>query len=569
MRKIGVGVGTTAAVGGGAIRLDHGPVQESEAIAPAVVAAGVGGSIAVGWALREYEILGSDSPPQGTTANAFRSEMHSVFRSRESTNASTIVDNNNILEGISNTAFADGKIAAIDALNEQESESDVLAAAQEAVTDYHHTVKNNFLETWNEAARELRNYVEGVKEHPDLGLGEFIATYHAFSDQRPTTFDFPETTETMPNGNEMDVVQIRVYRDINGNDRGCTWSPVSYSEIIADDEVDVAAARVDIEGYDYFEYMDNSDWSPMLDDMDDMFSNIQDEISMWVSSVYGDVQAGDLDTAELLTPREQAELTAEDEDFPQAIADLQALNVSVDLEREAEIYLDDVGATLYGQLAYTGDKSLSTGSVDPDETDEDGNPVYPGTIYFNYDLSQGEGVWEAYDSGVDGGTVTLTSEPFEQTRYVVHTTSGESAEFTTADLTEDGGDYTVDVSDQLEDQITEVERIDYYADVSSTQYETIQLTDSFEIIDFTDSDGNSYDETNFERSEPHTDDNYITEEEWQEQQERHEELIQQYEDAQGSAGILPDFDNIGDIPAEYIAAAAAVVGGAALFGNSG
>ncbi len=570
MRKVGVGVGTAAAVSGGALRLDHGPVQNSEAIAPAVVAAGVGGSMALGWTLREVEILGSDSPAEGLTADALHNQVYDTAQARQSNNASTFVDNRNIIDSSTNVAYGDGKIAAIEGLNDQKSESEVLDDAQQAVDDYYKTVYNNIIGSWNESVNEFYSMVQTLRDHPDIGVFTAFDIGQEFS---PSILDKQTNTVSLPSDIEMDVHAIKAEDYQNGSVTR-TWSPFTNDYEMDGDgswNVDPWMTALHPSDGSNIEYLEHSPWNDLVTELQDAHEEVLTGISTYVSKVYSEVQSGEIDTSELLTPREQAELTSEDEDFPQAIADLQALNVSVDLEREAEIYLPEVEATLYGQLAYTGDRTLEVGTVDPDATDEDGDPLYPGTIYFNYDISQGEGVWSAYDTGVDGGTVTFTSQPFEQTVYSLTTTAGETVSFTTGDLEEDedNEEWTVDLSDQLDNAITEVDSIEYYADTDGTQYETIQLQDTFEIIDFTDSDGNSYDETNFERSEPQTDDNYITEEEWQEQQERQEELIQKYEDAQGSAGILPDFDNIGDIPAEYIAAAAAVVGGAALFGNSG
>ena len=151
LRKVGVGSATAAGVSAGAIRLDHGPVQNSQAIAPAVAAAGLGGSVAVGWALREYEVVGSDDAPEGMTADALHGEVYNTFQARASTNASTIIDNKNIIDGIKDSLWADGKLAAIDSLNDQQSQDDVLDSAKEAKNDNISTVIKNLLETWDEA----------------------------------------------------------------------------------------------------------------------------------------------------------------------------------------------------------------------------------------------------------------------------------------------------------------------------------------------------------------------------------------------------------------------------------
>jgi len=308
--------------------------------------------------------------------------------------------------------------------------------------------------------------------------------------------------------------------------------------------------------------MVRADWSGILSDIEDAFQKVNGGLSTWVSGVYGDVQAGSLDTSDLLTPREQAKLTADDEDFPQAIADLQALNISVDLEREAEVYIPDVDATIFGQLGYTGDTQLEVGTVDPNATDsETGDPIYPGSFYFTYDISRGEGTWAEYNGGIDGGNLTFTAEPYENTLYRVQTSADETAEVTADDFEDNGdGTWAADLTDQLDNAITNADEIKFYSETGDTQYETIRLKDSFEIKSFTDSDGNQYNSSAFARSEPQDDTNYISEEEWKAQQERHEELIQKYEESQdeSGAGLIQRLQG-GAIPPEGIVVGIAAI----------
>jgi len=133
---------------------------------------------------------------------------------------------------------------------------------------------------------------------------------------------------------------------------------------------------------------------------------------------------------------------------------------------------------------------------------------------------------------------------------------------TSSDFTDNGdGTWTADLSGQLDNTITNAEEIKFYSETGETQYETIQLDQTFEIKGFTDSEGNEYNSSNFERSEPQTDTNYITEEEWKEQQQRNDELIAKYEDSQNDGGGGTIFDRLGGgaIPREGL-----IVGGAAL-----
>jgi hypothetical protein len=546
MRRAGAAtLGAGAAYYGGT-QYAGSPVQNGQAIAPLIIAAGVGGSVALGWALREYEVVGSNPPAEGLTPDVLKNDVATTVKTRKSTNASTIIDNGNILDGVKNTGYADAKIAAIEKLNQQETETNVLAAANAAIDDYESTILGNFLKTWNESVNELLSLVSAVKNHPDIGLSNVFDNSGGTHDSRSSPYDYEmnntlditatEKTHTTPGGT--DITYQRLNMEVDGWDLNGThtmsWDPFNGWELSFDGtqmiRVKTGNGRID--------YLKRPDWSSMRSQIESVFTDVRNNISTWVTNVYGVVQSGEIDTSEILSPREQARIASEEEGTPQALADLQALNIATDLDREAEIYIPSVDVTIYGQLSYTGDTQLEVGTVDPNATDADGNAIYPGTFYFTYDISRGEGTWSEYNPGIGGGELTFTSEPYAQTVYRVQTAAGETAEAKTSDFTDNGdGTWTVDLTDQLENAITTAEEITFNSETGETQYETIQLTETFEIRGFTDSDGNEYNKSNFERSEPQTDDNYISQEEWEEQQKRNEELIEKYEESQNDGAV--------------------------------
>jgi len=223
-----------------------------------------------------------------------------------------------------------------------------------------------------------------------------------------------------------------------------------------------------------------------------------------------------------------------------------ALNVSTNLDREAEIHIPETNVTLFGQLAATQDKTFEAGTtIDPSADSID--------YYLTYDLSKSTGSWESYDAdaGVDGGIVTFTEEPPEGHEFTIHTTAGETATALSSDFSKvsDKQEWTVDISDQLETAITDIDTIEFGAAVDETQYETIKLDQTFEIVAFVDEEtGEEKDTATTESSEPQSDDNYISEEEWKQMQERQEELIEKYEESQSGGGLAGFFDGGGSIP---------------------
>lgn len=510
------------------------PIGRAQAIAPAIVAGAVaaglaytGATAALGWALREYEVIGSDDPPEGLTADALETIIYDDARKRLSNNRSTFVDNLNIVEsGLENTLYAEGKIAAIDALNDQQSQSAVQAAALDTMQDYAATIQANILKSWNESVHEAENNYSAAVAHGDV-MEDDVFIVHQL-DPEADSVEFPDSAHSSSFGTttrQLDLVDgsqfgvERVVRSANEFDpAGITEG---YGHVDFWLEVDTSAGAV--------QYLRTVEWMPVWDSIESTINTVNDGLIMWVDGVYSNVQAGDLDTADLLTPRELAEITSDEEGFNQAIADLMALNVAVDLEREAEIYLPDVDATVYGSIATTAETTLEVGTVDP-SADAFG-------YYLTYDISQGEGTWASFQAGVDGGTATFTAEPYQQTVYYIDTSAGETAEVSASDFTDVGdGTWTVDLSDQLENQITEIATVEFYSEIETAQYETVQLEKPFEIVTFTDDEGTEHDSATYTRSEPQDDTNYITEEEWQAQEDRYKELIEKYEESSGGGG---------------------------------
>jgi hypothetical protein len=266
-----------------------------------------------------------------------------------------------------------------------------------------------------------------------------------------------------------------------------------------------------------------------VNDIQSDYQSVRDGLILWVDTVYSQVQSGELDVDDLLTPRELSQLSAGDGDFNQAVADLAALNLSANADVEAKVTFPDLNGTFRGNLFYTGSGKLNTGSIQPSSDDED--------YFFSYDSSEISGSWTEYQSGIDGGVLTFTDDPWPGLVFTVETEAGETVTVKSSDFTEESGNWTVDLSDELETTITTVSTISFGSQTSETSIQTVRLTDPFEIQKFITRDGSKKDQAKYSRSEPHTDDNYITKEEWEQQQKRYEELIEKYEKAKAGGGV--------------------------------
>ena len=439
----GVGVAGAAGVGlsgRGPARLGAGAVGGAQALPPFVVA---GAAATVGWALYESEILGSDPPVDGLGPEAFKQGAMETIRARKSNNKSTFVDNNNIADGIVHTAYTDGKIAAIEELNAESSLEDVQQAADDAASDYLATVQKNLLKSWNESVREFWTLFE-TQDQLDINSYDFLGNADEQSNDSQSDYNDNEVTTTLANGEEFSVKELEhLSLDSSGSNNRIRRKPMDFNSPNRD-----IVARGDDETIAYL----GAGWVEAYSGLVDAENEVLGGLQNWTANIYSEVQSGSIDVADLLTPREQAELLSGDEEYPQAVADLIALNIPVDPDREATISFTESDITISGLMAPTSPPEngfVSGETYDPSASDWD--------LYFTYDPSRGAGGWSEAESDIPEGQLTFTDGPYEGVLYRVPTTTGDTVEVTAEDFTESesGGTWTADVSEQVSPTVTD------------------------------------------------------------------------------------------------------------------
>lgn len=597
MRAAAAGAGVAAA---GSVSMSYVPRRVAADVTAWDVVS-FGAIDGIEWALREMGVIGADEPPDGLSADALENEAHNTTTTRRSTNASTFVDNRNIIDGVNHTAYTDAKIAAVEKLNEGVTQQEVTDAATEVIDEYISTVMTNLFRTWNESVREIRTLVTALNDHPDtVSYNVLVPLIDAnVPDNDWRHFSLAENTSdyTLPNGDTFTVELLDYTFGHNagfGNDTdesfGMSYAPHSPQSPQSDTFIEAnMASDPDTEDFDYYPAIEIRSsgetylWGATSDgthtgteismgcagvfsDLEDTYTQVSDGMTLWIDSLYSDVQSGSIEVEDVITPAMQAEMMSGEEDYPQVYADLMALNVPVNTERQARVSIPSRSATISGTLAVTDSSiTLETGTEYDPDADID------GTVYMTYDVSASNGDWTEYEPGLDGGIVTFTSEPYGGTTYVVSTNSGEAAEVTAEDFTDQGdGTFTADLSDQLQNNIADVESVEFYPESTETRYETIQLSEPFLIESFTDSEGNEHETATFDHpTEPQSDNNYLTQEEFDQMQSDYEKLIEKYEEQQaaaggGGGGFLPDFDLGAN---KVVVAAAALLAGYGLLSN--
>lgn len=571
------GLGVAGAAGVGLSGRGPGsPVGSADAIAPlALGALGAAGGVGVGagWLVRSVDPFGWDEV-EGQTWEALEHQIEIAAMNRRSHIKSTFIDNANITEYMEDTVYTEAKVSALNRTGEGLSEDALFNVAMDEVREHRTTIISNFLKDWNEFVDELEFWIETTTDHPDGDTSLIRAIGEDFDGENRsdvTEISVENVELDLPNGDSMEVRRFEVNTygkfmlapdpdDYESGDTGGTGAQMTYLRVYGPDN------SVDIPLHEH-RHSDERGWVSVVEKIDDAFTSVENNLETWVYNVYDDIADGSINVGEAAGPRGVASLAAEDESTPEAAADLRALGIPVDTDRESEVYLSDIQATLYGQVGVSGDYTIEVGeTIDPSAESE--------SFYLTYDTSQAEATWpgDNYDSNLSQGELTFTEEPIDNVLYRVTNTENEVAELTADDFEGDADEswnsteWTADLSEQLENAGGTVLEIEYYSESGETNYETIQLDSSFEVVSITGADGEEVTEANYETREPQNDNNYVSQEEWDDLQERNEELIEQYEDAQDNGFLGGGF---GDIDVDDIGGSAAVVGAVVAVGAFG
>lgn len=519
-----VGAATAGGViyGSGKVAPRYSPIGTADAIAPAVVGgvvvAGAVGYLA-GRAIEKYmtgdDVEGLDNY---TGAGALKDEVTMRAKSMKGADDTVFTVLQNRLADSKNVAWSRCKLQIVDDLNAGLAKADVKANAWDELAAFYSVLQKNLANHWTEQFNKLENAWATFDSHADVDTtlpeGMYVSL-DGGSDQVISASDWiaqdytllDGTTLTVKNCDASSGIYLDTTKDGSGNSYPRTWLAVE----------DSAGANTNVyQGmYDSSQGETAAEQQPaqyLWGEIQTVHSNMKTNVGTFVDDIYASYQQGDIDTADLIDASTFAgEMAAkEDEHFSYAAADLAALGLPMDLDGTHRIRLEDTGAEVEGLLATSDDTFTATvGTTYDPSTDINGQ------VYLAYNVETGEGTVDSadYNSGVDGGQVTLLVEPHANTEYVIKTTAGEMATAPTSTWVDNGdGTWTADVSDQLNEAITNVESITYVADgVSGSNM--MEVTEPFTILEYTDKDGNKLNEVNYESYNHQTSDVSLTEEE--------------------------------------------------------
>jgi hypothetical protein len=296
----------------------------------------------------------------------------------------------------------------------------------------------------------------------------------------------------------------------------------------------------EVESQDYPE--SEHRYGKLYTDIHDVRNQMRDNLTSWCSEAYSAIQEGEISVKDLGDPTMLADEWSTDYEstghHAYAASSLAALGLQVDLKNQMVFELDD-GTTMEGTL-YVSESPESGFNVGTTYDPAD----ISGPVYIAYDAQSGmRPLTEAehYRAAIDGGEFRIYGEPFEQSVYQIETSAGETVNVETGEFVEDTDatdtEYTVDLSSELENTITEASSVKLYAQ-DDVKGQVIRVEQPFTIVEATDIEsGEKVESVTTESYNQQTSDVSLTEEQLEKWQELVDDIDNYTQDDGGGGGL--------------------------------
>ena len=337
----------------------------------------------------------------------------------QSGNDNVLTQAQNLTENAKSVGYQIGRSKLIERLNEGDSMAEARPTAEDAITEYFVPTQENIIDRWNVVMLQLELAVERGDELEDYSGSDIVEA--SLSDDLTRTPDFRTEDYSLLDGS-MEVYYVHIdggeYNE-DGHYKIDDRSSPSFSdhtgELYSPSNSDLGYDRTDI-------FEQHGRWDNLLSDLNSKYNETIDELRDFADGIQDSYAAGDIDTEDLVTPRDLWEMSSDDSDNPYAAADLAGLGLEINQDSSVQIYLSEEDLTLEGDLFLSKspiDESVTVGNwYDPNlsrSTDEDGDPndtiedyeateddpiPLDGLAYFAYNLDE-------------GSTYNQITEPFE------------------------------------------------------------------------------------------------------------------------------------------------------------
>lgn len=407
----------------------YSPIGRARAVAPAVAIGIVAGGAAIGYiggkAVDAY--VGDDRDYSGYTgASALKTEIYAGAVEMVSADERVMTSIENNISRSDNVAYAKGKAALVEAMNDGATESEANTAMQDAIDEYYSSIQENILNHYSQQMSQMHHHMDRLSSHSNTEIHNAIHWW----DSEAGGWDDSNMTSPPP----LETVSVTCLDgrtvDVKGFDAGpqtafgpdLRWPP--------DTRENGGQMRyVDPDASNYLPY-------PLYRSVDafDAAVSRRDSVNAaltgFTSDVYNYYEPGDIPTEDLVDPVTAAtEMNQDYEDrgFRSAQAAILGIPTNAEFSADLEIVSEEAEDGVWQVNADIFTAHVPTVDV-------------------------------AADASISSGVLTLSKEPVANSTYSLTTTDSETVEFSAGDLTDNGGgSWEIDLSADLSTVNTSVD----------------------------------------------------------------------------------------------------------------
>lgn len=448
-----IAAGATATVTVGSRTVPRfSPVGRAAAIAPAIPIGIAAGAAGLAYLSGTEYWPGNDEDYSGYTgADALQQAIYEGALEMESADERVMTSIENNIQNSDNVALPKGKQAVIEVMNNGGTESEAQTAMQDAIDEYFGTIEKNVVTHYKSQYNQALHHYNQLDAHANIAPKDMLEVWNAgdsvwSTDNGPFWAMYQTDGEQ---GNYWDLVSYDCFgsksvQDVpvagyapDTNTPSLYFAPdpdlaqgladVSQTLTKGEDESRLRASA--FESSSTTVYLDVIRFVNAIDTIQSQRDSVNSTLSGFVADVYAAYEPGDIPTEDLVDPLTAAtEMNQDYEDRGLRSAQAAMLGIPTDAEFTAAL------------------------EIVSNEADD-------GVWEVNADLftSYTPTVDVASDASISSGVLTLAKAPVSNSTYELSTTDGETVEFQSSELTDNGdGTYQVDLSADLTTTSTSV-----------------------------------------------------------------------------------------------------------------
>lgn len=371
--KMSAGATGAAATVGAASSVGYAPVGDAEAVAPIIIGGAIVGSVALGYLTSEAvdHYTGEEDELTGSEETSdLHAELYSRIVSMRAANDSVLTVIQNRKEDSYNVVWPKVKKAAVKALNAGKTETDAKADVAAEVDAYYAQIQTNLINRaveWNTDFNNILDLHDSDTTLAGTPVIEIVMEYvYGGTLYEGTTFHPVDgatagTSETLVDGTTYNYNAVKFDGSAVSptNAQVNVWLKASgiFVEQVGDTDEDHAIRSQEIQpsGSGTIEALwETGLWGPTWDGIVDAHTQMDSNANTYVTNLYQNYTAGDIDPASFLDPVTVASELSTDYDstgyHAYAAAEAAMLGTSGDSDHSMVIDLVDAGISIEGSI---------------------------------------------------------------------------------------------------------------------------------------------------------------------------------------------------------------------------